>query len=190
METPHIKPKSLRYRGFEMFYKEFGLPIYKFIIKKTGGNSEAAEEVCSRTFEAALKGWDSFGHRSTYFTWVCKIALNKLADYYREQIHYNSKIVAPILEEFSKLEDKSLSPEENLALKELRAAVKECLLLLPKEKRDLLYLRYWEDITIKKLGDLLGISERAAEGKLYRAKREFLILFTTKYPKLWDSELR
>ncbi len=185
MKTPHTIHKSLRYRGFELFYKEFGLPIYKFVVRKTGGNSDAAEEVCSRTFEAALKGWNSFGHRSTYFTWVCKIALNKLADYYREQIHHNSRIIVPMLEEFSNLEDKNLRPEERLALKELQVAVKDCLLLLPESKRKLLYLRYWEDATMKKLGDFLGVSERAAEGKLYRAKKEFLILFTQRYPDLW-----
>ncbi len=175
MKTPQ---KSLRYKGFEIFYKEIAQPLYKFLIKRTGGDFEVADDVSAKTFEAALNGWNSFGHRSSYFTWVCRIALNKLADYYRDRIHENSHIVAPFLEEFSNIADKSLTPEEKLALKELRVSVRKCLNLLPEETKKLIYLRYWEDLTIKKISQILGISERAAEGKLYRARLSFKKIYT------------
>lgn len=178
-----VVEKSLKYKGFEKVYLDLALPVYKFIIKKTGGDIDAAEEVSSRTFEAALKGWDAFGHRSSYFTWVCKIALNKWADYYRSQIHERSKIVAPLLEEISKIEDKGLSLEEKLALKELRASVKECLLMLPKQKRQLLYLRYWENLTIEKIAKIVGLSPRSVEGRLYRAKKNLAFKFSIYYPE-------
>ncbi len=181
-KTP--QKKSLKYRGFELFYRQFALPLYKFLVKKTGGNTSLAEEVSAQTFEAALKGWDSFGHRSSYFTWVCRIALNKLADYYRDRIHQNSHLVAPFLEEIGKIEDKSLKPEEKLALKELRLAVKGCLNLMPEETKRLIYLRYWEDLTLKKISEIMGISERSAEGKLYRARAELKLLMLEKHPGL------
>lgn len=176
--------KSLKYRGFEKFYKDLALPLYKFLIKKSGGDVELAEEVSSRTFEAALKGWDRFGHRSSYFTWVCKISLNKLADYYRDRIHQDSHLVAPFLEQIGQIEDKALNPEERLALEELRTSVRECLNLLPEETKRLIYLRYWEQMTIGKIAERLGISERAAEGKLYRARAELRILMIDKYPDI------
>lgn len=176
--------KSLKYRGFEKVYKDLALPVYKFLIKKTGGDMEAAEEVSSRTFEAALKGWDAFGHRSSYFTWVCRIALNKLADYYRTQIHERSRIVAPILEEMANIEDKNLTIEERLALQELRQSVKDCLLVLTSEKRELLYLRYWEHLSIKKISEIMGISERSVEGKIFRAKIELKKVILAKQPEL------
>jgi len=184
MKNPRNKQKkSLKYRGFEKVYKDLALPVYKFVIKKTGGDAEAAAEVSSRTFEAALKGWDAFGHRSTYFTWVCKIALNKLADYYRSQINERSRWIAPLLDEISKIEDKGLTPEEKLALKDLRMSVKECLMVLPDEKRQLLYLRYWEDMTIEKIAQVMGMSERSVEGKLYRAKHSLKLAIVNKYPE-------
>lgn len=177
--------KSLKFRGFERFYKDLALPLYKFLIKKTGGDVEAVEEVTSRSFEAALKGWDLFGHRSSYFTWVCKIALNKLADYYRDRIHHNSHLVAPLLQELGRVEDKKLTPEEKLALKELRATVRECLNLLPEEKKRLLYLRYWEELTITKIAQIMGLSKRATEGKIYRAKKTLAVMLVKKYPEYY-----
>ena len=178
-----MEKKSLKYRGFEMVYRELAKPVYKFLIRKTGGDLEVAEEVSSRTFEAALKGWDAFGHRSSYFTWVCKIALNKLADYYRSQINERSRWVAPLLDEISKIEDKDLSPEERLALKELRGSVKDCLLVLPEEKRQILYLRYWEEMSLGKIAKLTGLSERSVEGKLYRARYELKLAIEQRYPE-------
>lgn len=107
-----------------------------------------------------------------------------MADYYKDQINQKSTFIAPGLEILAKMEDNSLLPEEKLALDELRYSVRQCLLLLPEEKRRLLYLRYWQELSIRKIADILGVSERSAEGKLYRAKlafrQNYLVLSTKK----------
>lgn len=176
-KTPH----SLKYKTFKLFYKQFGLPLMKFIVKRMGGDTKAAEEVFSQTLLAAWKGWDTFESKSSYFTWVCKIGLHKIADYYRKEINYKSRFIAPLLDDFLQLEDKSLSSEERLALSELRSSVKECLNLMSDDKRQLLYLRYWKELSHKKIAELLGISERSVEGKLYRARLEFAQAYSENY---------
>ena len=168
-------------------YNTIALPLTKFLVRKMGGNTEAAEEVFSRTVLAAWKGWHTFEHRSEFFTWVCKIGLNKMADYYREQINERSKIIAPGLEVLGSFKDNQLSPEEKLILRELRLSVKECLRLLPKEKRRLLYLRFWQELTLKEIAKILGVSERAAEGKIYRARLTFKEVVVTNHPELAAS---
>lgn len=168
-------------------YSKAALPLTKFLVKKMGGDTDAAEEVFSRTVMAAWKGWHTFEHRSEFFTWVCRIALNKMADYYREQINERSKIIAPGLEVLASFKDNHLSPEEKLILQELRASVKECLRLLPEEKRRLLYLRFWQERTLKEIAGILGISERAAEGKLYRAKFALREVVVSQHPELTAS---
>lgn len=181
-KTP--QEKSLRYRSFEKAYREAALPLMKFLVKRMGGNVEAAEEVFQETALAALKGWYTFEHKSSYFTWICRIGLNKMADYYRHQIHHESKIIAPFFEELSNFHSGQLSNEERLSLLELRESVKDCLELLPSEKRHLLYMRYWLDMPIKTIAEKLGISERAAEGKVYRAKLAFREVIVAKYPEI------
>lgn len=145
----------------------------KFIARKIGAEQEAVEEVFSETVLAALNGWHTFKHKSSYFTWLCRIALNKIADYYRDQVHERSIIVVPTLKEFANLESKEISPEERLALSELRKSVNDCLNLLPPEKRRLLHLRYWREFATREIAKTLGVSVRAAEGKLYRARQSF-----------------
>jgi RNA polymerase sigma-70 factor, ECF subfamily len=169
--------------SFESVYRKFTLPLMKFIVKRMGGRQEDAEEVFERTISAAWEGYRSFEHKSSFFTWVCRIALNKMADYYREQIHEESILIAPTLEEIAEIGSKELSPTEKLALAELRASIRACLYLLPKEKREIIYLRYWEKWSIAKIAKYTGYSERAAEGQLYRAKQSLKNLIEINDPE-------
>lgn len=156
----------------------------KFLVKRMGGDKQAAEEVFARTIAAAWEGWHTFRHKSTYFTWICRIGLNKIADYYHDQVNDNSRWVLPVLEKFAVVDTQGLTPLEKLSLAELRAATRECMNLLPDESRKLLQFRYWHELTIKEIATITGSSERAIEGKIYRAKRFLKLLFTSRYPSM------
>lgn len=163
---------------FEIVYKNLALPLTKFVIKRVGGDTAAVDEVVSDTMVAAWRGWTTFKHKSSYFTWLCRIALNKIADYYRDQVNQRSNIITPSLKALANMEDKSASPEERLALEELRKSVNDCLNLLPPDKRRLLQFRFWYDYSYQKIAKIMGISERAVEGRLYRARHEFAKVWT------------
>ena len=163
---------------FDSFYKQFISPLTRFVFKKIGSNPEMADEVVSATMVAAWRGLTTFKHKSSYFTWLCRIALNKIADYYRDQINDRSHIVVPALRAMSLIEAKDIKPEERLVLNELRKSVNDCLDLLTPEKRKLLQFRYWQDLSYKQIAKIMGTTERAIEGKLYRAKNEFAKVWT------------
>jgi len=180
--TPHFSPKKLakKHQNFASVYKNLALPLMKFLVKRMGGDNQAAEEVFSQTVIAAWKGWHTFEHKSSYFTWVCRIGLNKMADYYREEVNRRSTFIVPTLESWANLKDNSLLPEEKLALDELKNAVRSCLLLLPEEKRQLLYLKYWRGMSLKEMAVVYATSERSVEGKLYRARADFRKIYLLK----------
>lgn len=161
--------RSIPRRGFDSIYKEVALPLTKFIVKRTGGDSNAVDEVFSRTIEATWKSYKTFKHKSKFFTWVCRIALNKISDYYRSQVNSKSTLIVPLIENITETDNKP-SLEEILSLDELRADVRDCINLLPFEARRLLYLKYWKDLSYEQIAKIIGTSERAVEGRLYRAK--------------------
>lgn len=187
ISNPQIQ--SITYKSFVLAYKKFALPLMKFLVKRTGGDVEAAEEVFSQTIEAALKGYAAFQHKSTFFTWICKIALNKMADYYSSQIHKRSRIIVPAIKELANIKSTQLSPEEELATKELVTAIRSCMALLPQETRRLIYLRYWQDLSYKEIAKMMGNSERAIEGKLYRAKQALKTIVLQNYPEVAPAPL-
>jgi RNA polymerase sigma-70 factor (ECF subfamily) len=145
-----------------------------------GVPEDKAEEVVEETFVAAWRGWNAFEHKSSYFTWLCRIALNKIADYYHDQIHHKSTIVVPLIDALADIDNKHLSPEETLALEDMKKSVNKCLDSISPEKRQLLQFRYWYDMSYKEISRILGISERAVEGQIYRAKHEFA--------KVWSDQ--
>ena len=147
-------------------------------MQRIGSNPEMADQIVTETFTAAWKGYKTFKHKSSFFTWLCRIALNKIADYWKDQINRRSHLIVPTLKRLSQIESKDISIEEKLVLDELRTKVNEVLDLLPEEKRKLLWYRYWRDLSYKEISIILKISPRAVEGKIYRAKKLFADLFS------------
>lgn len=168
---------------FEKVYKKLALPLTKFIVKRIGGDSEAVEEVFQETLIAGWRGLKTFRHKSSYFTWLCRIALNKIADYYRDQINRNSGIIVPLFGNLEIADNRQLSIEEKMILEELKTSVNACLNLLPPEKRRLLWFRYWKDLSTREVAKILKISGRAVEGRLYRAKQAFAKIWLASNPR-------
>ncbi len=160
-------------KEFEGLYKKYLSPLTRFVFKKIGSNPQMADEIVATTFEAAWKGYKSFKHKSTFFTWLCRISLNKIADYYQDQVNRKSRIVVPLIDAMANADSDSLSPEELTALNDLRTRVNECLDLLPPDKRKLLQFRYWYSLSYNEISKIMGITERAVEGQIYRAKHDF-----------------
>lgn len=165
-------------------YKQLSTPILKFILKRNGGDLEVAQQVVQDTFVAAFTSFHTFHKKSTYFTWLCKIALNKMSDYYREQVHRRSKIIIPTAKQLDQFLSPDLSPEEKLSMDELRISLSRCLDLLPDEYRHLLHLKYYEQLSLKEISLKLDLSPRKLEGKMYRARKALASVITRFYPHL------
>lgn len=144
--------------------------VLRFLLKRSK-NPEVAREVLQETWVAALKSYHTFKHKSSYFTWLCKISLNKLSDYYRDQVNRQSRVIVPSIEKLNSIFDPKISIEEKMVLDELKFKVNNCLNLLPKDYRQLLQLRYYEELSLREIGIRMGFSPRSLEGKLYRAKK-------------------
>ena len=138
---------------------------------------EIAQEVLQETWVAALKSYATFRHKSSYFTWLCKISLNKLADYYRSQVSHRSRTVVPAITKFNQIIDPKISLEEKLSLEELKTKVNQCLNLLPVDYRQLLQLKYYEELTSRQMSLKLNLPARSLEGKLYRARKRLANLY-------------
>jgi RNA polymerase sigma-70 factor, ECF subfamily len=165
-------------------YKQLSKPILKFILKRNGGDLEIAEQVVQDTFVAALISFHTFHNKSTYFTWLCKIALNKMADYYRDQVHRKSKVIIPAANSLDQFLSPELAPEEKLAMDDLKNSLSKCLNLLPPEYRKLLQLKYYEELSSREISLRLNLSSRKLEGKMYRARKSLAAAVSRLYPDL------
>ncbi len=158
---------------FGDLFKRLAKPLLGFLIRRYNIDQETAEEIAQETWLAAYKSYSTFQSKSKFFTWLCKIAMFKTADYYRKYVNKNSGLVSPTLDVLNSLVSPTLNPEEELVLVELRNNVGKCLALLPEKYKKILEMRYVKQYSYSQIAQELNLSERSVEGLLYRAKKQF-----------------
>jgi RNA polymerase sigma-70 factor (ECF subfamily) len=70
----------------------------------------------------------------------------------------------------------TLTPEEKASILELRKSLRKCLDLIPQHYKEVLVLRYFRNKSYREISTILGISEKAVDGRLYRAKRRLAVV--------------
>ncbi len=146
--------------------------LASFIAQRVRDEDEA-EEILEETLIAASQSLPTFKGRSSFFTWLCGIANHEIADFYRKK-----KIKLFLFSHFPFLEDlvsEALGPEEELLEEELRKEVKQVLSRLTEGYSLILRLKYYQGLSMGEIAKSLGLTVKAVESKLSRAREAFRI---------------
>ncbi len=160
-----------------LLYQKFAKPLLRFLIKRYNLDEDTAAELAQEAWLAAFKSYKTFNNKSTFFTWLCKIAIFKSADYYRKYINKNSGFIAPTLDDVNNLISPDITPEEYATLVDMRDKVKKCLMLLPEKYQQILLLRYYNQYSYKQIAEEMHLSLRTVEHTLEKAKKKFVPLY-------------
>ncbi len=117
---------------------------------------EAADDLTQDAFERAFKGLPGFEGTSGVRTWLLRIATNRAIDLARR-----ARPQEPLPEDL--VSEVVSAPEP-----ELRRAVEE----LAPERRAIVVLVYWLDLTLTEAAEVLGIPAGTAKSRLGRALEE------------------
>jgi RNA polymerase sigma-70 factor (ECF subfamily) len=151
--------------------------VYGYLYGRCGGDIEVAEEITQQTFVQAIRHWQSFDGRSEPVTWLCSIARNKLADYYREQERERRRHLQLVVRE---IESQTPAPQD---LVDDKDAVVAALRQLPDIERTALVLRYLDDLSVREVAALLERSVDGTDALIRRAKERFRAI----YPEAFDE---
>ena len=122
--------------------------MYGFLAYRLG-DRETTEDLTQLTFERALRAWGRYdARRASVATWLLRIAQNALIDHHRRrgaELEEIDELVLPA----------TPGPEERFAgSPELLAALGQ----LGEREREVLALRYGDDLSGAEVADLLGLS--------------------------------
>ena len=116
-----------------------------------------AEDVVQDVFLKLLKQKEKCFHDYEHLkSWLIRVTINQCLDYKKSFFRKNT---VP-LEDF----DISYEPEEKEIMEELYQ--------LPKDYRNILYLYYYEDFTIKEIANSLNLTESNVKNYIYRTLKE------------------
>ena len=162
--------RQAAYRELLGRYRE---PVFR-LVRGSIGDSDAALDVTQEAFIAAFAALKSYDGTRPFRTWVSRIAINKCRDWARRRAVRRFFSFALPIEAAAAVADESIPADQQLADRAELTRVKEAIAKLPMAIRAPLVLRTIDGLTQTETAEVLGISEKAVETRLYRARNKLL----------------
>jgi RNA polymerase sigma-70 factor (ECF subfamily) len=145
-------------------YRDTIASLYAYVSRRTGGQRDLAEDVTQETWLRAVRAWHRTGIPDAPIAWLTTVARNLVVDQLRR--------AEPVpLDHISAADALTAEDEEQLGdSRELAAVVTRALSRIPKPEAQLLEAFHFERSRVAQLAERYGISERAIEGRLRRAR--------------------
>jgi RNA polymerase sigma-70 factor, ECF subfamily len=158
--------------AFREIVDRYSRSVFRLAYRLTG-NEFDAEDVVQETFLRAFKQLDSYESRSSFSTWMYRIAVNYSLDLIRARKRHASRSTAPEEED---LLDNVSSPDPGQERIYYSAQVRErldyALGLLSDQERAAFLLRHYEGQSIEEIGAILNIGVSATKNSIFRAVRK------------------
>jgi RNA polymerase sigma factor (sigma-70 family) len=144
-------------------------PIYRLVQSHIGDASEALD-VTQEAFISAFAGLRSYDQDRPFRVWLSRIAINKCRDWARRRAVRRFFTFATPIEAAESVAADLVPADEALAASEELASVRRAIATLPKALKEPLILRTIEGLSETETAQALGISRKAVETRLYRAR--------------------
>lgn len=134
------------------------------------GDDDAALDVTQQSFISAFAALRRYDPQRPFAHWLARIVLNKCRDRARRDKVRRFLRLARSIEDAYDVAAPAPDPERQTADRQALSRTLSAVAELPAKLKDVLVLRTIEDMTQAETAALLGISEKAVETRLYRAR--------------------
>jgi RNA polymerase sigma-70 factor (ECF subfamily) len=145
-------------------------PVYRLAYRLLG-NADDADDAAQETFVRAYVHLARYRPGSSLRTWLLAIAGNWCLDQLRRRTVDRRRIVRLEAVEET-LEARDDSPESRLLHAESRSAFRRRFAALPDHYRQVLALRYEQDLSYSEIGDALASPVSTVRMRLFRARQQ------------------
>jgi RNA polymerase sigma-70 factor (ECF subfamily) len=132
-------------------------------------NREMTEDIFQETFVKAIMTIKQgrYTENGKFRAWINRIAHNLIIDNYRqeknEQTISNDECEVDLLNNY-KLADGTI--EDEMVKAQILSDVKKLIDYLPDNQKEVLMLRYYQDLSFKEIADITGVSINTALGRM------------------------
>ena len=142
-------------------------------VRRYVGETDAAMEIVQETFVSAWKALGRYDGRRPFGVWLRAIALNKCRDRGRRllvrRLAFGEKDAESA--EAQQQADPAPDAEASLLAAQRRSALEAAIAALPPKLKEPLLLTYFEDLSQQDAAELLGVSVKTIETRVYRARQ-------------------
>jgi RNA polymerase sigma-70 factor (ECF subfamily) len=161
------KVKKGDMEAYEELVKKYMKKAYNVALYYTK-NPTDAWDISQQGFVNAWKGIKRFDSGNPFFPWLYAIIKNEALTRFKKEKKEEEK-------KEGGLPLKSIaSPQESLERKEKVRRLQEALSKLDKEKKEIIYLRHYADMSYKEISEALELPEGTIMSRLYYARKALL----------------
>lgn len=158
--------------GNQLAYTEllnyFWGDIYRYLAAKCRNDYEA-EDLTIKTFSKAFDKLDTYKDDFSFKNWLIAIANNLYIDFFRTQRNVIEELDLQ-KENVMRIPDETQSIEDQLIQEQQLAELLQHLKTLKPHYREVIHLRYFQELSIKEISDEIGEPINNVKVKLMRAR--------------------
>ncbi len=140
--------------------------IHNYVLKRVG-NVEESEDLTSTVFEKMIEGLEGYdAERASFATWLYRIALNAINDHYRKRGSRTEQDLEPLADNLH------YSEESDVPRLERYLVLVDLLEGLPQRTQEVLTLRFFEDMSLEEISEIVDISQKAVSKRVIRGLKE------------------
>jgi RNA polymerase sigma-70 factor (ECF subfamily) len=159
--------------AFEELVRRYERKVYN-ITYRLMGNEQDASEALQDAFMRAFRFIGKFQFKSSFFTWLYRIATNVSLSKLRKREKVETVSIDQPVNEAGDLPfeipDLKYGPEKLMKQRELRAAIQAAVDGLPKDYRSVVVLRDLEGLSNEEVSKVLKLSVAAVKSRLHRGR--------------------
>lgn len=150
-------------------------PVFRLIRGHVDDTGEAMD-LTQETFVAGFAALARYDRARPFRIWILRIALNKCRDWARRRAVRSFFTRALPLDTAHAVSADAPDPETAAANREELARVRTAMAALPHKLREVLILRGVEEWSQSEVAEILRVSEKTVETRLYRARAKLRVL--------------
>ena len=155
--------------NFAPLFDEYHPKLYAYIRSQVA-DRETAEDITASAFERAFSRSHQFDEtKASFATWLFRIGRNLVLDHYaatrRKPVLYDLAEVGPV-------STPALSPEQRLLQQEQLQLLLDLMTTLPPRDQEIIRLRFFGQLTNRKIAEVMEIKEKTISVIILRALRK------------------
>lgn len=148
--------------------------VYGLVFRMIGNQAEA-EDVAQEVFVTVFKAIDSFRGDAKLSTWLYRIATNHCKNrlkYLQRRHHDRTRDIddTPEGDYGGATHERAARPDEEMAGRELEAAIQAGLAALEEEHRVVVILRDIDQLSYVEIAEIVGVPEGTIKSRLFRGR--------------------
>jgi len=156
--------------AIEMLVRQYESSVFRLALSIVGDPAEA-NEITQETFIAALRSLPGYQEKKSFQAWLYTIALNHSRSHLRKR-KILERLRTTLTTIFQVERQKEVSPEEAVMQSEKEAQIWRSLSQLDERHRIVVVLRYFHELSIAEISEILSVNEGTIHSRLHSAREK------------------